>query len=215
MSSWRKYTKGPSKNINRVSYRNDGNQSYLRPPDFTQNQRSANILPISYRVSNSNVKCNTENGSIQLIINLDIEPIFPDTIQHNIGKLNITIRPIQSPHEPIVPNEPMNEPIVPNEPMNEPIVPNEPILPNEPIIEPILPNEPIVEPAQNPPTIFETTINPFEKRITNIHTQQIQQAEQTQYMGRPGSFVGIYNNSHTGVVSVIRSPKNAKPYYRL
>jgi hypothetical protein len=49
--------------------------------------------------------------------------------------------------------------------------------------------------------------------IPTAHTTYPQQILQPQYIRQPNTLVGLYNNMNTGVVTVVRSPRLARPYY--
>ena len=145
------------------------------------------VFPISYRISKSSMSCDVVGNAVRFILDFGIEPLFSD----------IDLQKATSKDSVIIPIEPVALPIVaPIETATEPVVVAiEPSIESKPAtIEPV----PYVPPAPAP----THTLTPVYSPNTQMQVRM-----------QPNTVVGIYNNMQTGVVSVIRSPRFAKPYH--
>ena len=167
--------------------------------------------PISYKLKQSNMKININDLIVSLLIDFEIEPVYP------------TYSTDYSPYVPTV-TEPVQEPV--QEPVEEPV--------QEPVEEPVqaLVQEPIILPppiAFVPPAPIDAVqeliklpelpialpiahhIIPMIQPLVN-QIVQVQPNVSIQYIGHQRK-TAIYHDPSTGVVSMLRSHRFAKPFH--
>lgn len=96
----------------------------------------------------------------------------------------------------------------------------EPVLPEtttepapESVPEPVLVTEPDKGPDVDVAQPQQPQTHHWPQPQSQQQPQQAQQIMQPQYIRQPNTLVGLYNNTNTGVVTVIRSPRIARPYH--